>query len=518
MKDRPFSQEERRQREKEERSRQKKQEQAYREAQRGVYSRIYEEQNAMPEDYRQAFWDDPRDRLYDRDRGAPRPPQEVEDVWDEEDWEQTARRQVQEDLWDDPWPKSAGVRRREEPPSPEDDFPEEDRPRPRPSRREVEEDDWQPIVTRRGDDPPPPPPPQGGERPPKKGRRKRILVIVLVVLLALAAAAVVIHQLYVRPPDIPVQEEESAGTDPGILGAGRREDVYTFLLVGRDDGGGGNTDTIMVGCYDVKNATLDVLSIYRDTLVDVPWEIKKINSVYNNRGIEGLQEQVKNLIGFTPDYYFVVELDAVEELVDAIGGVDYNVPYNMDYDDPSQDLHIHFQAGEQHLNGEDAVRVLRWRKNNSGENLSVGDVGRVEVQHTFLEALAKEMLSLGTITKIGDIVDIMNRNLESNLNYGEMIWFGERFLLSGDTQVRFHNLPGDYTGTLWSPTYQNYQSYVFVNSSALRELVNTYLNPYLEDITPDMQHVIYDTTVNNLPVETGGEGTTEETASGGTTE
>ena len=59
--------------------------------------------------------------------------------------------------------------------------------------------------------------------------------------------------------------------------------MYTFLLVGRDDGGGGNTDTIMVGCYDVKNATLDVLSIYRDTLVDVPWEIKKINSVYNNQ-------------------------------------------------------------------------------------------------------------------------------------------------------------------------------------------------------------------------------------------
>ena len=89
--------------------------------------------------------------------------------------------------------------------------------------------------------------------------------------------------------------------------------MYTFLLVGRDDGGGGNTDTIMVGCYDVKNATLDVLSIYRDTLVDVPWEIKKINSVYNNQGMEGVQQQVKNLIGYVPDYYFVVELDAVAD-------------------------------------------------------------------------------------------------------------------------------------------------------------------------------------------------------------
>ena len=374
------------------------------------------------------------------------------------------------------------------------------------------------------------------ERSPKNplSRRDRALRILLIVLAALAVAAVaavaVWNLVVVKPsvapkptarPDTPAETDGADYEDlwmPYIPEGGRKDDFYTFLIVGRDTGGGGNTDTIMVGCYDVKNTTLDVLSIYRDTLVDVPWEIKKINSVYNNQGMEGVQQQVKNLIGYVPDYYFVVELDAVAELVDAIGGVDYNVPYNMDYDDPSQDLSIHFQAGMQHLSGEDAVKVLRWRKNNSGENLSVGDVGRVSVQHSFLQALAQEMLSLGTITKIGDIVDIMNRNLESNLNYGEMIWFGEQFLLAGDTEIRFHNLPGDYTGTLWSQTYQNYQSYVFVNSSALLELVNTYLNPYQAEITSDMQHVIYDTTVNNLPVEGTTEESSAETQSGGTTE
>ena len=69
MNNRSFSEEEMRQREKEERSRLRKQEQAYREAQRGVYSRIYQEQDAMPEDYRAAFWEDPRDRLYDQRPG-----------------------------------------------------------------------------------------------------------------------------------------------------------------------------------------------------------------------------------------------------------------------------------------------------------------------------------------------------------------------------------------------------------------------------------------------------------------
>ena len=522
MKDRSFSEEEQRQREKEERSRLRKQEQAYREAQRGVYSRIYEEQDAMPEDYRQALWDDPRDG-YDEDYddyGADREihydayyhgPREEDDDRSRgpsEDWADE-RRRIQEELGGSP--------------------PEED------------DEEWQPIVAsqRTGplpnqnayeaydeeeDDLPPPPPPRKKRpaaerfeekpRPKKRKKRKRVLLIILLVLLALAAAGFIVHQIYVRPPDIPAADsttDQENGTDPGSMGVGRKEDVYTFLLVGRDDGGGGNTDTMMVGCYDVKNGTVDVLSIYRDTMVDVPWEIPKINSVYTRQGIEGVQEQVKNLIGYKPDYYFVVELDAVSELVDAIGGVDYDVPYNMDYDDPTQDLHIHYKQGMQHLSGSDAVRVLRWRKNNSGEKLSVGDVGRVTVQHSFHKALAGQMVSLGNLTKIGEIARIVDENLDSNLTYGEMIWFGERALGLGQDAFRFHNLPGDYTGTMWSQTYQNYQSYVFVNGTALRELVNQYMNPYLTDITADMQHITHDTTVNNLPVESDSAGETDTT-------
>lgn len=466
MNKRSFSEEEKRQREKEARSRQRKQDQAYREAQRGVHDRIYQDPD------QDLLWGDPRDRLYDR---VPE-----EDEWAEE------RRQIREELWDDPWPKSSSDRRGA-PPSDRRPPPR----RPQPSARTG--GGSRPPVRREG---------QGGV-PRKKKRWKTVLLVILLLLALVAAAAAVVHFVYVRAPEIPTQESAGAeaGTDPGSMGAGRKDGVYTFLLVGRDDGGGGNTDTIMVGCFDVNNKTLDVLSIYRDTCVDVPWEISKINSVYNRQGIEGLQTQVKNLIGYRPDFYFVLELSAVSELVDAIGGVDYDVPNAMHYDDPSQNLHIHFEPGLQHIDGDDAVRILRWRKNNSGESLSVGDVGRVEIQHSFLRALAKEMVSLGTLTKIGDIVDIMNRNLDSNLNYGEMIWFGEKALGLGEDSIRFHNLPGDYTGTIWSPTYKNYQSYVFVNSTALRELVNQYMNPYQTAITADMQHVVHDTTVNNLPVE-----------------
>ena len=355
-------------------------------------------------------------------------------------------------------------------------------------RPHVPEDDW--VEDER----------HGRPAAPRRRRRKRrrVLLVVLVVLAVLAAAGVAAHALLIRAPELPAASDEpqSEGTDPGSLGAGRREGVYTFLLVGRDDGGGGNTDTIMVGCFDTKNGTLDVLSIFRDTLVDVPWEIKKINSVYNQLGIEGLQAKVKDLIGYQPDYYFVVELSAVTELVDAIGGVDYEVPYDMDYDDPTQDLHIHFKKGLQHLDGADAVRLLRWRKNNSGTKLSVGDIGRVEIQHSFLQAMAAQTLRIGNLTKIKTIADIVTTNLKSDLGYGEMIWFGEQALGMSRENIRFHSLPGDYNGSLWSQTYQNYQSYVFVNGTALRDLVNAYLNPYTQPITADQQHILHDTTVD----------------------
>lgn len=414
-------------------------------------------------------------------------------------WEKNQERNEQGFYEDDRQWKSDRDRYREERDTPHraDDRGDNRTPRSRPSRPNDREDTYRfsqaPGAARK--------PPAGsykGRTSGKKRRKRKKLRILLIVLLILAALAFAVHGVFVRPPKLPTEtQSQSQGTHPDSLGMNRKQDVYTFLLVGRDDGGGGNTDTIMVGSYDVKNRTIDVLSIYRDTMVDASWDIPKINSVYNRQGLEGLQKHVKNLIGYVPDYYFVVELSMIPSLVDAMGGVSYDVPYNMDYDDPTQDLHIHFQKGTQHLSGEDAVKLLRWRKNNSGESISVGDIGRVEVQHSFLAAMAKQMLSLGTITRLTDIIKTVDQNLTSNLNYGEMIWFAEQALgVKGDS-IRFHNLPGDSTGTKWSKTYKNYQSYVFVNDQALLKLINERMNPYTSDITKDMQHIVHATTVDN---------------------
>ena len=195
----------------------------------------------------------------------------------------------------------------------------------------------------------------GKPRTPLTPRQKalRIACLVLAILAAVLVTVFAAYRLLVVKPSLPEPGAERPDEDQNYefgegprLSGDRKEEFYTFLLVGRDTGGGGNTDTLMVMAYDIPNQTLNVMSIPRDTMVNVPWDIKRINSVYNyapyydKDGIQFLKEEVSYLIGFQPDYTIVVEWEAVGELVDAIGGVEFDVPIDMNYDDPTQNLSL----------------------------------------------------------------------------------------------------------------------------------------------------------------------------------
>ena len=183
------------------------------------------------------------------------------------------------------------------------------------------------------------------------------------------------------------------GPAPAATGNGRVEDYYTVLILGRDTGGGGNTDTMLLASYDVTNQKATVMSIPRDTMVNVSWDIKRINSVYNyygggDQGIQYLYKEIAQLVGFEPDYQVVVEWDAVGQIVDAMGGVWFDVPRNMNYDDPYQDLHIHQEKGYRLLTGDDAMQVLRYRHDNDMRyGYPDGDLGRIKTQQAFLTAM-----------------------------------------------------------------------------------------------------------------------------------
>ena len=182
-------------------------------------------------------------------------------------------------------------------------------------------------------------------------------------------------------------------------------------------------------------------------------------------------------MGIPVDFYVTVNLQAFIELVDAIGGVDFDIPVNMDYDDPYQDLHIHFSEGPRHLNGEEALQVVRWRQNNDGSGYATADIGRIGTQQAFLLAAAKQTLQLSNLDKFPTFASIFHENVTTNLKPSNLLWLGEQLLSFGTDAIEFHTLPGDGAG------WYNGGSYYVVDANAALELINTYFNPYTYNLT-----------------------------------
>lgn len=262
----------------------------------------------------------------------------------------------------------------------------------------------------------------------------------------------------------------------------RREDTYTLLIVGRDRVGL-NTDTIMVARLDCTAGTLDVVSIPRDTLVNVPWPVKKINSIYGTLGSEGLVEGVENLLGFDVDNYVIVNTFVFRDVIDCIGGVYFDVPIYMDYDDPLQDLHIHMYPGYQLLNGDKAEQVVRFRQNNNGTGYPTGDLGRIETQHAFFSELARQILSLGNISSLPQIIDLVLQNTDTDLTSGNMAFYAQELLKLDGENVRFYTMPHENV-------YIRGGSYVSIQLQPWLDMINQCLNPFNKDVTEENLNVI----------------------------
>ena len=343
--------------------------------------------------------------------------------------------------------------------------------------------------------------PKKPKKPSRLTRQQKLLIAVAVVLAIVLIAVVACQSLFVRP-DLPeknadadsgTQEEEidwGEGTRPRSDGERKSQDYYTVLILGRDTGGGGNTDTMLLASYDVTNQKATVMSIPRDTMVNVSWDIKKINSVYNwygggDRGIQYLYKEIAQLVGFEPDYQVIVEWEAVGQIVDAMGGVWFDVPRNMNYDDPYQDLHIHQEKGYRLLTGDDAMQVLRYRHDNDMRyGYPDGDLGRIKTQQAFLTAMVDQLLQIKNVTKINQFIQVFQNNVETDLSFQNILWFAQQAILGGLSMenVEFVTMP-NRTASCWSRTYHNYQSYVVPSADELLELVNTKLSPYTEVFT-----------------------------------
>jgi LCP family protein required for cell wall assembly len=340
-----------------------------------------------------------------------------------------------------------------------------------------------------------------GRRLEKKNTRRKALHIALSVLSAVfvIAAGVFVWLRYfvVVPPPIPPIafhtpefDERDARYDTtnrapaGVTDDHRKPDFYTVLIIGLDDGV--NTDTIMVASYDGTKAEGSILSIPRDALVNVQRRTKKINAAYpagtlNGGGREGgvaqLQREIKTLIGFIPDFYVVIDFKAFTRIIDAVGGVDINVPYNMRYEDPKQNLSVNISRGRQTLNGSDALKFVRYRRGSHGGR-TISDYQRLENQQALIKALLEKILRPAIITKVPEFVGIFSDNVTTDLKAGNLAWFGEQLAkLRGTDALSTYTIP--ITGNSGLPYW-----YEFIDRDAALELVNRTINPFTVRIEP----------------------------------
>ena len=188
------------------------------------------------------------------------------------------------------------------------------------------------------------------------------------------------------------------------------------------------TDTIIVASYNPNTQKANLLSIPRDTYTGTNTKKAsaslKINALYNiDKTADKTLKAVNDLTGLDIQYYAVIKTEALRKLVDAIGGVKYNVPENMDYDDKTQDLHIHLQKGEQVLNGDKAEQLLRFRHSNTKNGVMTtyssdygnDDLGRMRTQRDFIIATLKQTLKPSNIFRIGQILEIADENIDTNI-------------------------------------------------------------------------------------------------------
>lgn len=280
------------------------------------------------------------------------------------------------------------------------------------------------------------------------------------------------HDEVSTPNTDPNQDGQDASEE---LNSDRKKGCYTFLVAGRDVASG-CTDVIIVGMFDTENGKINMVSIPRDTLINKG--LLKVNTAYQGdlasggNGIDGLLKEMRKILGFDIDSYAIVDVVAVEKLIDAIGGVYFDVPMEMLYVDDQQGLEIYIKEGYQKLSGSDAVKVLRYRKGYAN-----GDLGRIETQHAFIKALAEQILDVGNIPNLGAAIEIYQEHVQSNLTAGNILFYAKNFLEMDFNNIQFVDMPQMMGGLV------NGQSFVFINPTKWVNVINEYLNPYKEDIT-----------------------------------
>ena len=283
-----------------------------------------------------------------------------------------------------------------------------------------------------------------------ENKTKKYAVILLVTLLVIVFASLFIlgiGGLFNSHSDIWELEEEIMAPVDKVSGK------VNVLLLGVDKEGL-RTDTIIVASYDATNGTVNMMSIPRDTRMYIASKHRKINEAHaisqsngKIKGPAGTIDAVTRLTGIPINYYVEFSFEAFRETIDALGGVNFDVPQRMRYQDPTQGLSINLSKGYQLLDGDKAEQLVRFRQ------YPEGDIKRVKVQQEFIKAVIDQKLNIQIVTKIPELYKTLSENIKTNLSLTEIVKYANSLVDINKENIAMYELPGQYSGSEYKASY-----------------------------------------------------------------
>lgn len=334
----------------------------------------------------------------------------------------------------------------------------------------------------------------------KRKRGKRVLLVIICILLI--AMGWFVYKIHKNGGGLSGMLATVVGHDENTKK--NLKEVKVLVLGVSTDLDSELTDTIMVASYNPNTQKANLLSIPRDTYTgkstSKAMASQKINALYNiNKNPQKTLEAVNEITGLDIKYYVLVRTEALIKLVDTIGGVDFNVPIDMKYDDPTQNLHINLKAGMQKLNGDKAEQLLRWRHSNMDRNgvmttypseYGSDDFGRMRTQRDFITATVQQTLKLGNIFKIGNLIELVHQNVETNLELSFVKDYVPYVVDFNIDNLRTEALPG----TTPDMKDTNNVSIFVVNEKEAKELIQSM---FFNNTSGGIQNGISDNGVSN---------------------
>jgi LCP family protein required for cell wall assembly len=298
---------------------------------------------------------------------------------------------------------------------------------------------------------------QNSNIPSRRGKKKRRIWPWVLLFFCFAAAAIG-GALFASSSllDKPLEK----AVDDGLLTA---KDKSTIMIMGVDerDDDVGRSDTLMIASLDPKKKQASLLSVPRDTRVKIKGHgFDKINAAYAYGHEQLSQDTVEGLLGVNIDHYVIINTKSFQKIIDAIGGIDIDVPKRMHYEDPWDDdggLVIDFQAGKQHMDGAKAITYVRYRDEE-------GDLGRIRRQQDFMKACMDKLVSPAIIPKLPTVIKEVMSSIKTDLSLRQLLEFAGTLKESKENGLKTDMVPG-------RPLYIDGVSYWIPDLNKLRSTV-----------------------------------------------